>query len=134
MIKHFNEDLNSDYFDEVYDFKGQWDVPSRCGLKIVKNENHTVVVATELYAENPGTSVTNFCAPLATVICNDFNIDHAKMIFIVHTPDAKSKLSFMNENFFHVDFTRNENKFVDPKWAQIEKSKVDELIGITQKQ
>jgi len=134
MIKHFNKDLNSDYFNEIYDFKGQWDVPSRCALKIVRNNTQTVVIATELYAENPGTSVTNFCAPLATLICNDFNIDHEKMVFIVHTPDTKSKLSFMNENFFHVEFTWDGAKFMDPKWAQIDRSKVDELIGITQKQ
>ena len=134
MIKHYNKDINSDYFNEVYDFLGQWDVPSCCGLKIVKNDTHTVVIATELYAENPGTSVTNFCAALATVICNDYNIVHEKMIFIVHTPDTKSKLSFMNENFFCVDFLWDGNKFTDPKWAQIAKAKVDELIGIPQKQ
>ncbi len=134
MIKHFNKDLNSEYFNEVYDFSGQWDVPSRCGLKIVNNDSQTVVIATELYAENPGTSVTNFCAPLATVICNDHNISHEKMIFIVHTPDTKSKLTFMNENFFRVDFSWDGNKFTDPKWAQIEKAIVDELIGIPQKQ
>ncbi|HOY30248.1 MAG TPA: hypothetical protein PKW80_00060 [Bacteroidales bacterium] len=133
MIKHFNKDINSDYFDEVYDFKGQWDVPSRCGLKIVKNEQHTVVIATELYAENPGTSVTNFCAPLATLIGFAFTIDPGKMMFIVHTPDAKSKLTFMNENFYRVDFSWDGNRFIDPKWSQIAKSRVDELIGLAPK-
>ncbi|HNX07848.1 MAG TPA: hypothetical protein PKL96_09715 [Bacteroidales bacterium] len=134
MIKHFNKENNSEYFTEVYDFKGQWDVPSRCGLKIVKNNAQTIVIATELYAENPGTSVTNFCAPLATQICSEFAIDHNKVIFIVHTPDAKSKLTFLNESFFQVDFSWTGSKFTDPKWAQIEKTKVDELIGIPQKQ
>lgn len=134
MIKHFNKDLNSDYFNEIYDFSGQWDVPSRCGLKIVNNGMQTVVIATELYAENPGTSVTNFCAPLATAICNGHHIGHEKMIFIVHTPDTKSKLTFMNENFFRVDFSWDGNKFTDPIWSQIEKAKVDQLIGIPQKQ
>jgi len=89
MIKHFNNENNSEYFTEVYDFKGQWDAPSRCGLKIVENNGQTIIIATELYAENPGTSVTNFCAPLATQICSEFAIDHDKVIFIVHTPDAK---------------------------------------------
>ncbi|HQI70476.1 MAG TPA: hypothetical protein PLT47_06970 [Bacteroidales bacterium] len=132
MIKHFNQETNSEYFTEIYDFKGQWDVPSRCGLKIVKNNGQTIVIATELYAENPGTSVTNFCASLATQICSEFAIDHDNVSFIVHTPDAKSKLTFLNESFFQVDFSWNGSKFIDPKWNQIEKVKVDDLIRNSQ--
>lgn len=130
MIKHFNKDTSAAYFDDFYDFKGQWDVPSRCGLKVVKNEKHTVIIATEIYADNPGTSVTNFCATLATVICNDFNIDHEKMIFIIRTPETGSKLTFMNENFYRVDFSWDGSKYTEPKWKEIDKDLVDELIGI----
>ncbi len=133
MIKQFNKDINSDYFSELYDFRGQWDVPSRCGLKIVKKDEKSIVIATELYAENPGTSVTNFCAPLATQICRDFAINHDSMVFIVHTPDAKSKLTFLNENFFQVSFKWDGSKFIDPCWEQLDKARVDEMLGIALK-
>lgn len=129
MIKSFNEKLNSDYFSEVYDYPGQWDVPSRCGLKMVKQTNRTVVIATELYAENPGTSVTNFCAQLATRICYDFKIEPNSLVFIVHDPDSRSKLSFLNEFFYRVDFDRDGERFVNPRWTQLGREEVNRLIG-----
>jgi hypothetical protein len=130
MIKQFNREINSDYFEKVYNFKGQWDVPSCCGLKIVNKTDKIIVIATELYAENPGTSVTNYCAQLAGIICSEHSIPTDKLMFIVHDPDSKSKLTFMNGFFYHVDFTWDGNKFIQPKWNQLEKSIVDNLIKI----
>ncbi len=128
MIKQFNKEINSDYFDEVYEFKGLWDVTSRCGLKLVHKNDKTVVIATELYAENPGTSVTNYSAQLAGILSHHFNIAPVNLIFIVHDPEAKSKLTFMNEHFYKVDFEWDGTKFNYPKWSQIEKQIVDDLI------
>ena len=128
MIKQFNKEINSDYFEEVYEFNGLWDVASRCGLKIVQKNDKTIVIATELYAENPGTSVTNFSAQLAGIIIRKYNIAHENLIFIVHDPEAKSKLTFMNEHFYRVDFDWDGTKFMSPKWSQIEKNTVDDLI------
>ena len=128
MIKQFNREINSDYFDSVYEFKGQWEVPSKCGLKIVKNVDKTIVIATELYAENPGTSVTNYCAQLAGIICKEHEIPTEKLVFIVHDPDSKSKLTFMNEYFYRVDLTWDGTKFTQPKWNQIDKSIVDNMM------
>ena len=28
--------VDDKYFDEIFDFAGQWDMPSKCGLKIIK--------------------------------------------------------------------------------------------------
>jgi hypothetical protein len=128
MIKQFNREINSDYFDSIYDFKGQWDVPSKCGLKIVKTTDKTIVIATEIYAENPGTSVTGYCAQLAGIICEDHAIPPDKLVFIVHDPDSRSKLSFMNEYFYRVDLSWDGTKFTQPKWNQIDKSIVDNMI------
>ncbi|MBO4774944.1 MAG: hypothetical protein J5516_09255 [Bacteroidales bacterium] len=44
----------SHYYDEIFDFKGQWDMPSSCGLKIRNVEGRTYVIVIELYQENPG--------------------------------------------------------------------------------
>jgi len=46
------------YYDEIFDFSGQWGMPSKCGLKILKKRNKNIVIVTEMYQENPGTSVT----------------------------------------------------------------------------
>lgn len=129
MIKQFNKDINSDYFEAIYDFKGQWDVPSRCGLKVVRKENKTIVIATELYAENPGTSVTLFCNKLAAMVCKDFSIKPEALVFIVHDPDSKSKLTFLNEFFYRVDFTWDGNTFSNARWNQMEKEEVNTLIS-----
>jgi hypothetical protein len=129
MIKQFNKEINSAYFEKVYDFKGQWDVPSCCGLKIIEKKDKTIVIATELYAENPGTSVTNFCSQLAGIISDEYSIAHDKLEFIVHDPDLKSKLTFMNGFFYRVDFIWDGSKFTQPKWNQVEKSLVDNLIN-----
>lgn len=129
MIKNFNVKLNSKYFDQVYEYKGQWDVPSRCGLKIVRKDGSDIVLATELYAENPGTSVTQWCAQVAAEICNDFGLDHEHLIFIVHAPDTKSKLTFLNESFSQVKFSLNGKKFENPRWEVISGKDVEAMIG-----
>jgi len=129
MIKQFNKEINSAYFEKVYDFKGQWEVPSCCGLKIIEKKDKTIVIATELYAENPGTSVTIFCPQLAGLICDEYSIPHEKLVFIVHDPDLKSKLTFMNGFFYRVDFKWDGGKFIEPTWGQVEKSAIDEMIS-----
>jgi hypothetical protein len=92
------------YYDEIFNFKGQWDVPSRCGLKIIRREK-TFVIVTELYQDNPGTSVTNAGKILAQQICRDKNLDLDGIVYIECNPDTNSKLSFYDEEFFEVNFT-----------------------------
>lgn len=128
MIKHFNEQINTKYFDKIYDFKGLWDVDSKCGLKIVSKPDQTIVVTTELYAENPGSSVTSYCAQLATIIANEFAIAPEKMVFIVRDPETESKLTFMHEHFYRVDLQWNGTKFMNARWNEISKEVVDNLI------
>ena len=120
--------IESEYIDFLYDFKGLWETPSRCGLKIVKKDNKTIVIATELFNENPGTSITNCCAKLVQSICNENNISPDHLCFIEHTPDQKSKLSFYNETFFKVNLQWTGNEFAFPKWVSISKEEVDKLI------
>ena len=92
------------YYDEIFDFLGLWDMPSRCGLKILKGEK-TVVVVTELYQENPGTSVTAAGKILVEQICRAKDLCPAEITYIQCNPDTNSKLSFYDEEFFEVDFS-----------------------------
>ncbi|MBI9053419.1 MAG: hypothetical protein JEY96_06345 [Bacteroidales bacterium] len=118
----------SNYQDQVYSYNGLWDLPSICGLKIVKKENNTIVIATDLFDENPGTSITEWNTKLAKDICDKNEINYNKLIYIEHTPDKKTKLSFNQESFFKVDFEISDEKFDNPKWQELTKDEVNILL------
>jgi hypothetical protein len=129
MIKNYNPQFNSAYVDCFYDFKGQWEVPSRCGIKIKRTPEMDLVIATELYLENPGTSVTEFCAKLATLIVENHELDPQKLCFIVRTPENHSKLSFLNEFFALAHMEWNGTQYGRPQWEPVSKEKVDALLN-----
>jgi hypothetical protein len=95
------------YYDQVFHFSGQWDMPSVCGLKITGKEK-TLVIVTELYQENPGTSVTAAGKILAEQICRAKGLSLGEIRYIECSPDTDSKLSFYDEEFFEVDFSGEE--------------------------
>jgi hypothetical protein len=93
------------YYDEIFHFKGQWDMPSCCGLKIIRRPDKIVVIVTELYQDNPGTSVTAAGKDLAEQICRAKGLRLDGIRYIECSPDTNSKLSFYDEEFFEVDFS-----------------------------
>lgn len=121
--------LPTTYMDEVFQFEGQWGVPSHCGLKIIIKNEHVIIITTELYETNPGTSVTRWIAQLANFICDQKKIDRTKIAFIVHIPDRKSKLDFYKETFDKVEFDIEKNTLINPKWFRITKKEVDALLS-----
>jgi hypothetical protein len=110
------------YYDEIFDFKGQWDVPSRCGLRIIKSEK-TIVIVTELYQDNPGTSVTSAGKNLALQICQSKGLNLSGILYIECSPDTSSKLSFYDEEFFEVDFSGTQ-----PAYRQLTADEIKSLI------
>ena len=120
--------LDSKYIDQIYHFKGAWDVPSFCGLKIKAKKDKTIVVLTELYDSNTGSSVTSWIDKLATELTKTFEIDPEKLILIEHNPDRKSSLEFFKETFNLVSFEWDGEKFINPSWKRITKTEVDNLI------
>jgi hypothetical protein len=117
------------YMDRYYEYPGQWDSPSRCGLKVVRRKDgKTLVIATEIYRQNPGTPVTEWCAPLATGLLKETGCSPEQFIFIEHTPDVGSKLDFYKETFDLVTFIWNGNEYTDPRWQRIDASEVDKLM------
>ena len=86
------------YYDEVFDFSGQWDVPSKCGLKLIGRPGQPVtVIVTELYQDNPGTSVTAAGYMLARQIFERKQLVPAEVRYLECNPDTQSKLSFYDE-------------------------------------
>lgn len=127
-IDHYCMIPESKYIDQIYNFKGDWDLPSVCGLKIIQKKDKTIVIATEFYNSNPGSSVTSRVDKLATDLINKFHIDHEKLIFIVHNPDRKSSLEFFRETFDRVHFEWDRMKLFNPLWERLTLEKVEELV------
>ncbi|MDR1781024.1 MAG: hypothetical protein LBR50_09905 [Tannerella sp.] len=113
------------YYDEIFDFKGQWDIPSKCGLKIVRNDDRTCVIVTELYQDNPGTSVTYSGRALMEQICAAKGLKPSEITYIECNPDTNSKLSFYDEEFFEVTFDGTQ----PPKYRKLTEGEVREIIS-----
>ena len=113
------------YYDEIFPFAGQWDMPSSCGLKIVRKSDHVYVIVTELYQDNPGTSVTYAGVSLAQQICEKKGLDFSTITYIECNPNTNSKLSFYDEEYFEVDFD------ADPqhKYRQLTREELLKLLG-----
>lgn len=117
------------YIDRQFHFKGKWEVQSLCGLKVVEKQEQTIVIATNLYKLNPGTSISRWTAQLATTICRELEIRTDRLLFIERNPDRKSKLDFYKETFDKVSFNWEDDHFVNPIWTRVNKNEVDELLS-----
>ena len=117
------------YMDSYFEFVGHWESPSRCGLKIIGRKDGKILgIATEIYRQNPGTPVTEWCAPLATQIMKTYNGTHERFIFVEHTPDMKSKQAFLKETFDLVNFDWDGDHFINPRWTRLTIEQVDKLM------
>ena len=74
--------------DTHHTYKPPWSgIYARCRLRIYEHEPHTVVLLTEL-PDNPGISVTNWAAELATEIAAQYKLDLGRTLWIEHYPAA----------------------------------------------
>jgi hypothetical protein len=115
------------YYDEVFHFKGQWDMPSACGLRILDKNEKTYVIVTELYQDNPGASVTYGGKSLAEQICEAKGLKLSEICYLECNPDTNSKLSFYDEEFFEVRFTGSSGQ--QQVYRQLSAAEVRELLS-----
>jgi len=116
------------YYDEIFKFAGLWEQPSACGLKILDGNGQKVVVVTELYQDNPGTSVTAAGFSLAQQICEQKGLSINDIIYIECKPDTNSKLSFYDEDFFEVSFTGTDGNKTQAKYRNLPAEEVKSLF------
>ncbi|MFA5444306.1 MAG: hypothetical protein WC128_06170 [Bacteroidales bacterium] len=121
-------EVQSKHFDEIFNFNGKWDVPSKCGLRILDRNGKYVVIATEIYQHNPGSSVTYAGGLLFEQICKAKGLDPDNVIYVECNPDTKSRLSFYAEEYYRVNFCRENGKFVNPTYKQLSDEEIKELI------
>jgi len=112
------------YYDEIFTFAGQWDMPSACGLKIVKKNDKTFVIATELYQENPGTSITYAGASLIRQICDKKQLDISNIVYVECNPSTNSKLSFYDEEMFQVTYDLDDGVPTNLRYRQMSKEEL----------
>ena len=117
--------VSPDYYDEIFEYLGEWDMPSACGLKIRESEGRKYVIVTELYQDNPGTSVTYAGHKLADQICEAKGLNLNDIVYVECNPNTNSKLSFYDEEYFVVDF----NADLAHKYRQMEKEEIVKLLG-----
>ncbi len=111
--------------DGIFTFEGLWGVESRCGLRIRRKEGETVVLVTELYQDNPGTSVTQAATTLARQICGRCGVDPGKMIYIESNPVMDSKLGFYSEEYYRVEFGEG---FSTPRWTKLDEEQTARYV------
>ena len=112
----------------IFDFKGLWEIPSKCGVRIWERENCQVVIVSELYRENPGSSIAQVSASLAMQICNVYGLDYKRLIYIEHNPAIDSKLSFYDEEMFLVRFDTDDFGLTNPSWERIDVEQIKKYI------
>ena len=117
--------VSKEYYDEIFEFKGEWDMESSCGLKIREIDGKKYVIVTELYQDNPGTSVTYAGKKLADQICEAKNLKLEDIVYLECTPNTNSKLSFYDEEYFQVDFFAD----MQHKYRQLSKEEVMKILG-----
>ena len=117
--------VSKEYYDEIFEFKGEWDMESSCGLKIRDIDGKKYVIVTELYQDNPGTSVTYAGKKLADQICEAKNLKLEDIVYLECTPNTNSKLSFYDEEYFQVDFFAD----MQHKYRQLSKEEVMKILG-----
>jgi len=108
------------YVDEIFHFKGKWEMPSLCGVQISKQDSYTLVILTELYEQNPGSSVTGMVAEVATEIVKKFDIDPAGTRFVVHNPQRGNKYEFFAESFYEARMSWEGSKYSEVVWVKLE--------------
>lgn len=113
-----------EYYDEIFQFKDQWGLPSACGLKIRQHGNKTYVIVTELYQDNPGNSITYAGRLLAEQICETKGLDINAVEYIECAPDTNSKLSFYDEEYFAVDFEAD----LEHKYRKLSSAEIVEIL------
>ena len=113
------------YYTEIFNFEGQWGQPSACGLKIIDRNNKKIVIVTELYQDNPGTSVTTAGRSLAKQICEKKGFSLSEIRYLECTPNTNSVLSFYDEQYFEVTF----NDTPQANYRKLSKDEIQQLFN-----
>ena len=115
----------------LYEYPGFQNCYSKCELEIVRSSGKTtLVICTEL-PDNPGTSVTNCAAALATRVCQeDETIDPESLLWVEHYPEQVCGLGNppFPASWDMVIFTEREGTtFRNPSWYSLKPEEMQHI-------
>ena len=129
---------------KVFDYEGYYNCASYCWLRIYFSPQQTVVIVSESET-NSGTSITNMIEGIATLVSYQYELDVQKTIWIEHYPEEfNGRSPLFAESFSLVEFDWGSHyafpyqraiqpiklKASNPQWTNLDKEKVEQLIGI----
>lgn len=89
---------------DCFAYSGFHGCRSICDLELITlSDGRTVAIVTER-ADNPGTSITNIAEHLASWVCNQFQIDPDRLVWIEHYGFASTPIA--ERTFDLVKFSR----------------------------
>lgn len=103
-------------------------MPSSCGLKTIVKDGKTYIITTELYQENPGTSITYAGGSLIKQICERKGHDLQSIIYIECNPNTNSKLSFYDEEMFEVRYDIADGMPTNLKYRQLSADEIKNIV------
>ena len=117
-------------YDRLYLYRGYHGCPSYCWLRIYTAPDRTVVIATEV-DDNPGTSMTNMAAHLATEVTPTFGLPLDALVWIEHYPARRviGGHPRLPASFDLVTFTWTPLGLRAPQWRRVSKEQVEALMG-----
>lgn len=126
--------LDMTYIDELFEFKAMpvHAFMSKCGLKFVKRQDgKTVIILTDLtgYDPDPGMSVTNSIANLATLVCRLYEILPDDAVFIEHYLYNRYN-SNDKETFDLVELSWDGEEFSSPLWKHLTKEEFERMLEV----
>lgn len=114
-------------FDTIFEYQGSWGRPARCRLRLYRLANGmTVAIASEL-PDNPGVSITNFAAELATGVRRQFIEPGQGLLWVEHYPRQESGLD--RETYDRVLLRWDGRAYRDPQWKPWSRAAIEALIG-----
>ena len=88
----------------------------------------TIILTTELYQDNPGTSITYAGGSLIKQICDAKKLDINKIMYIECNPNTNSKLSFYDEEMFRVTFDLQDGIPTNLQYEQLPQEEIRRLL------
>ena len=112
----------------LYQYPGRLNCYSKCDLEIIRGRSTTLVICSER-ADNPGTSVTNAAARIATCLCHDDrSIAPKGLLWVEHTPALGRGRQRKPERWCRVTLTARDGRTFDrPAWEPIPAEDVQAL-------
>ncbi len=119
-------------YDRLYLYRGFHGCPSYCWLRIYMTPGQTVVLATEV-EDNPGTSITNMAAGLATEVVRVFHLPLDTLVWIEHYPAhlGINGGAGLPESFDLVTFTHTAQGLRLPQWRRLSQTEVETFLSQT---